>query len=207
MQQPGGLRERKKRQTARAIGAAAIRLFTEHTYDGVSIEQIAAAANVSKMTVFNYFPTKENLLRGPLQWPSDGPARAVRERPAGVGSLTALRRHVLAAIAERDVMVGMSDDPQALAVCRLVLGTPALSHLVSLVDRPAEEALTAALAEDLPEPVNRIVAGQFTGTLRALRHENLRRLLAGEPPDAVEHDAVTHTHLGFDILEHGLTAR
>jgi hypothetical protein len=62
-----GLRERKKLQTARTLRDVAIKLFSERGFDDVSIAEIAEEASVSKVTVFNYFPTKEDLLLKPLE--------------------------------------------------------------------------------------------------------------------------------------------
>lgn len=56
---PHGLRARKKLQTWREIRAAATRLLREHDYAAVSIDMIAAEANVSRATFFNYFGSKE----------------------------------------------------------------------------------------------------------------------------------------------------
>ncbi|GHJ47074.1 hypothetical protein Cs7R123_44160 [Catellatospora sp. TT07R-123] len=60
-----GLRERKKRDVQHTIRTAALRLFLQHGYAAVSVEQIAAAANVARTTFFNYFPSKEAVLTDP----------------------------------------------------------------------------------------------------------------------------------------------
>ncbi|SHN15569.1 TetR/AcrR family transcriptional regulator [Cryptosporangium aurantiacum] len=61
----GSLRERKRRETWQALRSAAITLVSERGLDGVSVDEIAAAANVSKRTLFNYFSSKEDLIFGP----------------------------------------------------------------------------------------------------------------------------------------------
>jgi len=204
MASPLSLRQRKKEQTARTLWATAIELFTEHGYDQVSIAQVAAAADVSKMTVFNYFATKEDLVLKPLEQHTDEPARMVRECLAGGSGLSALRQHVLTGIAEHDPMFGMSNSPQVLSVFRLVLDTPALFQRAAQSARESEVLLAAELGERLGEVVARIAAAQIIGTLGALRLLNLQRLLAGETPAEVEPDALVNANIAFDILEHGL---
>jgi AcrR family transcriptional regulator len=56
-----GLRERKKLATRQAISDIATGLFLERGFDNVTVAEVAEAANVAKMTVFNYFPRKEDL--------------------------------------------------------------------------------------------------------------------------------------------------
>src|SRR4030088_2765953 len=85
-----GLRERKKLKTKEAIQREALRLFQERGYDETTIEQIAAAADISPSTFFNYFPTKEDLIifdrYDPifesflLGMPNDGPLSASIDR-------------------------------------------------------------------------------------------------------------------------------
>jgi AcrR family transcriptional regulator len=74
MAEAGGLRDRKKLETWRSIHAAAVKLFFEQGYDAVSVGDIAAAANVSHSTFFNYFTTKEAAVFDP------DPADAVMRR-------------------------------------------------------------------------------------------------------------------------------
>lgn len=63
-EQSVGLRERKRRQTARAIEIAAIELASVSSVDQVTVEEISHAADVSPRTFFNYFPTKEAAMFG-----------------------------------------------------------------------------------------------------------------------------------------------
>ncbi|TMM00918.1 MAG: helix-turn-helix transcriptional regulator, partial [Actinobacteria bacterium] len=61
MSQELGLRERKKQRTRELIEATARQLFIERGFEAVPVAEIARAAEVSEATVFNYFPTKEDL--------------------------------------------------------------------------------------------------------------------------------------------------
>jgi AcrR family transcriptional regulator len=58
------LRERKKLETKQRMLDVAVRLFQEQGFDNTSFEEVAEEANVSRATVFNYFPSKRDLLRG-----------------------------------------------------------------------------------------------------------------------------------------------
>ena len=87
--QPGGLRERKKARTRASIREHALRLFREQTYQGTTVEQIAAAAEVSPSTFFRYFPTKEDVV---LQDDMDTRMiEALERQPADLGPLSAVR--------------------------------------------------------------------------------------------------------------------
>jgi AcrR family transcriptional regulator len=60
--QPAGLRERKKAKTRASIREHALRLFREQGYGATTVEQIAEAAEVSPATFYRYFPTKEDVV-------------------------------------------------------------------------------------------------------------------------------------------------
>ena len=85
----GGLRERKKARTRASLREHALRLFQEQGYQATTVEQIAAAAEVSPSTFFRYFPTKEDVV---LQ---DGFDAAILDafsrQPPEVGPIPALR--------------------------------------------------------------------------------------------------------------------
>jgi AcrR family transcriptional regulator len=84
-----GLRERKKARTRASLREHALRLFREQGYQATTVEQIAAAAEVSPSTFFRYFPTKEDLV---LQDDMDVRLIAALERqPPGLGAVAAVR--------------------------------------------------------------------------------------------------------------------
>jgi AcrR family transcriptional regulator len=86
---PCGLRERKKARTRAALREHALRLFREQGYQRTTVEQIAAAAEVSPSTFFRYFPTKEDLV---LQDDMDTRmVEAFERQPAGLGPIAAVR--------------------------------------------------------------------------------------------------------------------
>ena len=104
LDRPDGLRERKKARTRAALREHALRLFREKGYQNTTVEQIAAAAEVSPSTFFRYFPTKEDLV---LQDDMDTRMiEALERQPAGLSPITAVRgatREVLASYTAADL--------------------------------------------------------------------------------------------------------
>src|SRR5919204_696841 len=90
-----GLRERKKQQTRELLAETARRLFTERGFERVSVAEIAREADVSEKTVFNYFPTKEDLVYWRLETFESELLRAIGERPRGESITAAFARFVL----------------------------------------------------------------------------------------------------------------
>src|SRR6476661_5016014 len=90
-----GLRERKKEQTRELIAETARRLFGERGFEDVTVAEIARAADVSAQTVFNYFPTKEDLVYWRLGAFEGELLASVRERADGEPALAAFKRFLL----------------------------------------------------------------------------------------------------------------
>lgn len=97
------LRERKKAETRQAILAAACELFRCRGFDATSLDEIAARANVSRSTLFNYFPGKDALLAEIAADEMASLARLVREEWDGsVSALDKIRRMMLLLVSEED---------------------------------------------------------------------------------------------------------
>ncbi|MFI7383526.1 TetR/AcrR family transcriptional regulator [Streptomyces sp. NPDC049813] len=197
-----GLRERKKRRTRQNLSETAVRLFLEKGYDQVSVAEIAAAAEVSKPTLFRYFAAKEDLVLHRFADHQDEAARVVAGRDEGEAPLEALRRHFLAGLARRDPVTGLCDHPAVLAYQRLLYGTPSLVARLYGYQEAAERALAEALGG--PPVAARLAAGQIVAVQRILAEENVRRIREGEEADAIAADAVRAAALGFGQLADGL---
>ncbi|MFF0477277.1 TetR/AcrR family transcriptional regulator [Streptomyces sp. NPDC004284] len=200
---PAGLRERKKARTRQALSDAAIALFLEKGFDGVSVAEVAAAAEVSKPTLFRYFPAKEDLVLHRFADHEDESARVVEAgRAGGTAPLDALYAHLLDGLGRRDPVTGLCDVPAVLAYHRLLYGTPALLAGIHGYQQRSEEVLAQALGGD--PLVARLAAGQIVAVLRILANENVARLTAGEPLDEVGRDAVAAAGEAFKSLREGL---
>jgi AcrR family transcriptional regulator len=101
-----GLRERKKARTRASLREHALRLFRLQGYQATTVEQIAAAAEVSPSTFFRYFPTKEDLV---LQDDMDTRMiTALEQQPAGLGPVAAVRaatRQVFGSYTDADLEI------------------------------------------------------------------------------------------------------
>lgn len=205
-----GLRERKKRRTREAITDAAFALFRESGFDAVSVVDIAAAAEVSKPTLFAYFPTKEDIVLRRFVDGDGSPALVVRERPPGMPALRALRQSYLDRLARRDVLTGLNDSPSAITFHDLLYATPTLMARLSgyMIDRErdlADELLASGAVSD--GFTAHIAAAQVFGTQRILGHHNAQEVRSGRSADDAYPAAVTRAETAFDVLENGLATR
>ncbi|MBH1933935.1 TetR family transcriptional regulator [Streptomyces sp. AV19] len=202
-----GLRERKKRRTRQALSDAAIALFLEHGFDRVSVADVAAAADVSKPTLFRYFPAKEDLALHRIADHQGEAARVVRDRPAGRSPLAALLAHVHARLDAHDPVTGITDNAGVRAFHDMLYTTPSLlARLVRYADR--DEELLAEELEGSSDPLTaRLAAAQIVTVHQRLAQENWRKLVSGRGISDVLPEAHADAERAYELLGAGLGER
>jgi AcrR family transcriptional regulator len=205
-----GLRERKKERTRQLIADTAWRLFADHGFDRVSVSAIAREAEVAEATVFNYFPTKEDLFFVGLEAFGARLIEAVRTRPSGESVLVAFRRFVLQVgglLAQIE-----AGDRQAMkrlrTVSRVVTASPTLQAREQQTFSRLADDLAALLAVEAGTPADdltpQVAANALIGVHRALVTYVRRRILADDQPDRLAADVRRIGDHAFALLEHGL---
>ena len=145
---PEGLRARKRRQTRQRIAEAGLRLFLQNGFEATTLDAIAAAADISRRTLFHYFDSKEAIL---LAWESDveeALRAALAESSPDAIPLEAIRDALLA-------VIGRYETEEAIAIDRLMRSTEALRARKQANYARQEQTLFAALVERWPDPARR----------------------------------------------------
>lgn len=197
MIQATGLRARKKARTRDAIADAAISLFLAHGFDQVPVNDIAMAAEVSKPTLFRYFPTKEDLVLHRFAAHSGEAARVVRDREPGASPVTALHQHFLAGLDRYEPVTGLNDHPEVVAFHRLVFSTPSLAGRLTRYMLDDEEALADALGPGIEA---RLRAAQVLAVQRVLARANWQKIDGGRAARDVHPEAVADAGRAFGLL-------
>jgi AcrR family transcriptional regulator len=196
-----GLRERRKQEARRAISGIAMAMFAAKGFDEVTISQVADAAGVSKMTVTNYFPRKEDLVFDRAEVIIRSLADAAAARAPGESLLAAIRRDYAERIAAGDVTLGV---PTA-TFARMVRSSPVLTSRGREIADLCEQALGDAIAAETGvDDAQRIVAAQLASVHRVLFAEGARRSLAGQPRDEICQVLAAAARRAFDLLEPSL---
>lgn len=195
-----GLRARKKKMTRRAIHAAALTLVAERGLDHVTAEEIAAAADVSPRTFFNYFPTKDAAVLGA---PPDLPGilgDALLRRPSEEDLFTAVTGVVR-------IWCRKIDQDPLRDQRRLVVGRdPRLGAAMVGTNREVEAALADAAArrpgahDDLTA---RVVVAAVLATTRAC-YAHTQGCVSPDAPDTHAHTFAAALDDAFALLAHGL---
>jgi len=204
-----GLRELKKQRTRQQIADTAWRLFAERGFDAVPVAEIAREAEVSEATVFNYFPTKEDLVFHRMEAFEQELLDALRDRPEGESIVQAFGRF---ALNPRGFLA--SNDPGATegmrTVARVMTGSPALQTRQREIFERFTGTLASLVAEELgmaAEDVEPwVIANALIGLHRALISYTHRQALAGVSNRRIARNVVTDGQRALDRLEHGIGA-
>jgi AcrR family transcriptional regulator len=202
-----GLRERKKRRTRELIAETARRLFSERGFEQVTVAEVAEAADVSQQTVFNYFPTKEDLVYWRLESFEAELLDAIRERSPGEPALAAFGRFV------RRARGSLAEpDPQArerlAAVTRMIAASPALRAREQRIYESYTDALAALLAQETGartgdlEPW--VAANAMMGVHRSLVSQARRRIVEGADQRRLARELQGQADRAVALLETGL---
>jgi AcrR family transcriptional regulator len=208
MSQELGLRERKKQRTKELIAATARDLFIERGFEAVTVAEIARAAEVSEATVFNYFPTKEDLLYSRLEAFEEELVSAVRERQTGESVLAAFGRFLRV---PRGLLA--SEDPdvveQLAAIVRVIAESPALLAREQQIYARYTGSLAAVLAEETAARADDvrpwIVADTLIGVHQALVDYTRRQILAGTRNPELLRRVRRQTRRALELLAKGLS--
>jgi AcrR family transcriptional regulator len=176
-----GLRDLKKARTRRLIAGTAARLFAERGFERVTVSEIARAAEVAEQTLYNYFPTKEQLVTDREQQIQQDLSDLIRSRPAGTGPAAAIRDYVLAVVsAIRDMP---PENAKGTLGCLAAI-SPAVHRLaLELTDRQAT-ALATAISEtsSIPPEIARLRGIALAGVFQIIIGESGRRARDGQSP-------------------------
>jgi AcrR family transcriptional regulator len=207
MPQTPGLRERKKQQTRRLIADTARRLFVAGGFDRVTVAEVAAAAEVSEATVFNYFPTKEDLFYSGLEAFEEEMLDAIRDRAAGESILAAFGRFVMT---PRGLLA--AKDPEATetlaAITRVITESAALLAREQRIFDRYTDSLADLIAEEVGAPAGsvdpKVVAHALIGVHRAVIDYSRREIVAGTRNPVLSRRVRAETKRALGLLEHGL---
>jgi AcrR family transcriptional regulator len=204
---PLGLRERKKQQTRQHIAETARRLFGERGFDRVTVAEIARAAEVSEQTVFNYFPTKEDLVYWQLGAFEEELLATIREREAGEPALTAFGRFILG----QRGLLGRQDAEareRLAALTRTIAESPALLAREQQIFARYTDSLAALLAEEQgAKPGDArpwVAANAMMGAHRAVVAYARRRVLEGARHPRLAREVRERGEQALALLENGL---
>jgi AcrR family transcriptional regulator len=195
-----GLRERKKRQTRSAIAAAAMELFTQRGFEDVTVAEVAQAADVSEKTVFNYFPTKEELVFSGAEDRLDDQVDAVRNRVPGLPLSRVFEQWTMGFLDELE----SGSLERILAITMLVRRSPSLRDRLLLAFEREAAVLVAAVSDDEDDIVAQAVVRSLVWTHRVVFRTAVRRVLQGEDRAVVAADLRIQAHAAYERLDQGL---
>lgn len=202
-----GLRERKKERTRQLIADTARRLFAERGFEAVPVAEIAREAEVSEATVFNYFPTKEDLFYSRMEVFEEELLASIRDRAPGESVLAALGRFVTT---PRGLLAARDPEQveQLAAITRVITQSPALLAREQEIYAKYTDALAALLATETAAEENDIdpwlVARALIGLHQAAVDYSRREILAGTRNPTLARRVRRQTQHALKLLSGGL---
>ena len=174
-----GLRELKKARARRLIALTAARLFAERGYENVAVSDVAREAEVAEQTVYNYFPTKEQLVTDRDQEIQDRLCDLIRSRPPAVTPAAAIRGYVLESVA------GIRRIPAEIwrgEIGYLAAISPAVHRLALELAARQAVALARAVSDTttVPPEVARLQGIALAGVFQIIINEAGRRTREGQ---------------------------
>jgi AcrR family transcriptional regulator len=194
-----GLRETKKLRTRQEIADRAMQLFAQRGFDRVTVAEVAAAADVSEKTVYNYFPTKEDLFFDEVPAREAALVAAIRGRRQDESVLAALRR-LQAGECPRLCSPGFA------TFARIIEESDALKAKELEVMSRFVQVLTDALQTELGvgERDARIAAGLLVSVHRQLFRAARKQALLGKHGPSAARRLRADLDRAYHLLEHGL---
>ncbi len=187
-----GLRERKKRQTRQYISDVATGLFLERGFDAVTIAEIAEAADVSVNTVYNYFPSKEDLFLDRVEGVVGKLSRCVRARDVGESAGAAVLRELRAEVEAVSPRIGLMEGYDRFM--KVIHGAAGLKARLWYIQQEVLDRLEATLREETgageSDPMPTLVAGQLAWVQSTLMAMIGRAMVAGGKPAEVSREAL-----------------
>jgi AcrR family transcriptional regulator len=195
MAREAGLRDRKKVQTRHRLADVAARLFAEYGYDAVSISDVARAADVSDQTVYNYFPTKPDLVLDRDEEIRERYGQVMMERAEGVtpaDALRALLHEDIARYHDADFSMARGEFP---AQC---LTSPVLRRFALESRNRQAETVAEAISATRPE-LHPIVVRAHAAALISVFQTITARIGSSVLDGSNRDDAATGMHKDADI--------
>ncbi|MGD9921417.1 MAG: TetR/AcrR family transcriptional regulator [Variibacter sp.] len=166
MSQPSDLRSRKRLATRRAISRVADRLFLERGFENVTVDEIAAAADVGRMTVFNYFPRKEDMFFDRNEEGREAVRDALRRRDQTISPIETLRLLAHRLVAEQTPYLEFSSGSQDF-IKTVEQSETLKARARAIRDELAQlvaESLAGCSEKDLDDPDAHLAAGLLMAT-------------------------------------------
>src|SRR2546423_9530410 len=193
-----GFRERHRKRRAADLEGAALRLFCERGFDAVTIDDIAAAADVSRRTFFRYFASKEDVILSDHPKRLDELEAALDRRPADEPALTALR-HAIMSLAD----TYEEEREHMLRRFSLMTATPALEARSLRLQRNWGTSVTEMLAARMGvDPASDLRPGVVAATTMAA----MRVATANRPARGGREELPVIVATALDLLDSGLQA-